>query len=551
MARMINSRLQIKGDLVTAGPLHVGGLGGDADIDLNLAVDGQGQIYVPGTSLAGALRSWMLKRSSAKDVDSLWGFQKPPAEIGPGTTDGERGWASFVIVEDGLVRCAPEAIEVRDGVGIDRVTGAAAERAKYNRAILPRGTAINFEMQVEFPCDSETGKPNQTHERRAKALLGDLLQALHLGQIRLGAAKTRGLGRVRLEGLTVREQQLMTRDGMLASLRGIKRKTSLDELCSQPIELKPQPRLCIAIHWTPYGPIMVKAGHEGIAADMLPLVSGVDGTLGLVLPGSSIKGSLRSQAERIVRTVCGLRAPADEKTDVFSRQLEFDSLAAPLVTKLFGVAGKKSKRGDQPETNASKEQSDDHDPLPGLGALSVDDCFATQRTTRAQWGDIESAKDEAQLRSALNNAGLDKFQQAFHVAIDRWTGGVAGGALYSVIEPHAVDWEPIQLTLDLARFSETERIPAVCLLLLVLRDLCDGRIPLGFGVNRGMGATRVDRVEIRGADINTDDILGGLQQATLDSEAKDFFAGIATTDLKNGWTKWINEQRNWLAQHSA
>ena len=36
--------------------------------------------------------------------------------------------------------------EVRDGVGIDRMRGAAADRYKYDRAILPRGTRLPFEL---------------------------------------------------------------------------------------------------------------------------------------------------------------------------------------------------------------------------------------------------------------------------------------------------------------------------------------------------------------------------------------------------------------------
>lgn len=57
---------------------------------------------------------------------------------------------------------------------------------------------------------------------------------------------------------------------------------------------------------------MVKAEGEGIAVDILPLISGFDGGITFVLPGSSIKGALRTQAERIIRTVLQKETHRDE-----------------------------------------------------------------------------------------------------------------------------------------------------------------------------------------------------------------------------------------------
>lgn len=49
----------------------------------------------------------------------------------------------------------------------------------------------------------------------------------------------------------------------------------------------------------------------------------------------------------------------------------------------------------------------------------------------------------------------------------------------------------MRLTLDLNRIPDDEQFPAIALLLLLLRDMKQGRIPLGYGVNRGMGAIAI------------------------------------------------------------
>ena len=53
MARLINTRIKVDGFLVTQGPMSVGGMGADTEVDMALARDGQNRLYVPGTSLAG------------------------------------------------------------------------------------------------------------------------------------------------------------------------------------------------------------------------------------------------------------------------------------------------------------------------------------------------------------------------------------------------------------------------------------------------------------------------------------------------------------------
>ena len=106
---------------------------------------------------------------------------------------------------------------------------------------------------------------------------------------------------------------------------------------------------------------MVKSELTGVAVDIMPLMGrvGQDETA-FLLPGASIKGALRSHAERIIRTV--LQQPLIHKNDIKQQ------IRLPLINTLFGLSA------DQKIESSSKW-------LPGLGALYIEDCFSQTRHT--------------------------------------------------------------------------------------------------------------------------------------------------------------------------
>lgn len=501
MARNIQARIIVTGKLVTMTPLHVGGYDESFDTDLPLARDGAGDFYVPGTSLAGPLRAWCLDVFDEAAMKGLWGFQ-----------EDDEGHASFVTVEDAAIEnFSGNALhdyetEVRDGIGIYRKWGVAANQFKFDRAILPRGSKLDFQLRVDIEADKDKSKA-QEKLKNAKARIGHLLQALSDGDVPFGAAKTRGLGRVCfISEPTIQIQTRNTREGILNVLRASGgNSSSITTLKAALTELplnKPS-RLTITIGWRPRGALMVKSGADGIGVDMLPLVSGKDGDVALVLSGSSVKGALRSHAERIARTV---KAESLNGSEGFDDQLTQIS----LIAEMFG-AGKPAK-------NKLKDNG-------RIGALAVMDCYAEKTSPRDQWEKVTTAKEKTLLEALENikqkwekdDEGKEEsekskgsFEQAQHVAIDRWTGGAADSMLFSVLEPYGIKWEPLVLTLDLEprRHAEEKqwdnRDAAVALLFLLLRDLVAGRVPLGFAVNRGMGEVAIESIKFTGRELKDD-----------------------------------------------
>lgn len=517
MSRSLAHRCIVDAWLVASSPVHVGGMGGEGDVDLAVARDGLGRLVVPGTSIAGAWRSVMRNQvppSDAErgDVDEvLWG----PLDPGP-----ERGRGSLMSVEDALVvapgrggtlpadvdvpghRPAQPALDVRDHVGIDRRTGAASPDVLYSRASLPAGTLLRLRVEVDIPADD-----------MADELIGRFHQALAVLRygFNLGSGSNHGLGRVELaEGAKL--ASIDVRPGGASALKALL-QPEFEDLVARIGELD-DPRSAqtatASIHWKPLTPTLVQASLEGDDADIHPLADEHEGKVRLVIPGSSIRGALRSHAEMIVRTVLGHDTVAERLID----QLEPDG----VVTALFG--GNPPQKDDGggaigSRGSTSDEDTDTRDAITadspawiGRGALKVHDVFGTTTIPWEHWaevtgeplGDVDEKRGKKALsedaRKAIKLGGL---RQRHHVAIDRWTGGASKSALFSVLVPEpsrdsrSVDWSPIELEVDLARLERTGLADeALALFWLVLRDLHAGRIAIGSGATRGRGSITVD-----------------------------------------------------------
>jgi CRISPR/Cas system CSM-associated protein Csm3 (group 7 of RAMP superfamily) len=288
---------------------------------------------------------------------------------------------------------------------------------------------------------------------------------------------------------------------------------------------------------------MVKAGYDGVGVDILPLVSATEQGMALVLPGSAIKGALRSQAERIVRTVLDRRAaPLVNARQRFLKHLE----ELPLICEIFG------SRAQTPEA-LSATPVPATGPLPGLGALAVDDCYARNPMPPEHWRAVtiaraapEQSYEDQELWQTLNilervSQGREHYTVAHHVAIDRWTGGAADGMLFSVLEPVHTAWHDLRLVLDLGRLPETLCLPGLMLLLLTLRDLLQNRLPLGFATNRGMGELVVSEIHFQGTALDTLD-LGIFTDFRLSEGGFGALDAPMRERLTTSWQAWIATQ---------
>ena len=398
----------------------------------------------------------------------------------------------------------------RHGVGIDRTTGAASDGALYEHEFLPRGTKFDIRITAEgrdnetMGRDQSEGIPGPASSESVKKLLEVIVDVLTSGAVCLGGRTGSGQGTIQVIEPKLRRTGKTTDTGALTAPADV-----LDALIGEdeegtpiPLELGgwslEEPARIRINWWSPTGIFVAEdekltKQRKEEARKKDPTANGVTEPLRdpsvpwdeaqLLIPGTSIRGTLRSRASRIARTVLAAR---DELSRFASHDLHEQIAAEPnLVRYMFG----------------STEYR---------GAITIHDCLSTERGKRIE---------------------------VTHNAIDRWTGGVIDGGLFTEAVYLGTEWESITIDIDLrqllsnieaekgeakskpkeAEKQETEQDDqkdsqqrehvyapyaraAYVLLGLVLAELSAGTLPLGSRSTRGLGQVVVTSIEVEGAN---------------------------------------------------
>ena len=212
----------------------------------------------------------------------------------------------------------------------------------------------------------------------------------------------------------------------------------------------------------PNGPILIKAGGENAADPSLPSMNFVrsrhpqSGKRTIYLPGSSLKGVIRSHAERILRTVFQVAPPQnkDNKTPCC------DPLADNNCGDRLRRLQKLRKDTGRPALTTSEEYQE----------LCLA-CRIFGHTTQAS---------HFFSTDAYPPRAIDTLPMRQGIAIDRLSGGVTGKALFDM---EVAIQGRFEATFTLVNFELWQ----VGLLALVLRDLDKGLLRLGFAKSRGLG----------------------------------------------------------------
>ncbi len=201
----------------------------------------------------------------------------------------------------------------------------------------------------------------------------------------------------------------------------------------------------------PEGALLIKSGLAQVSGvDMAWVTVPRNGNLEPFLPGSSLKGTIRSHAERIARTFKEIAAcnPLGGKDD------EHRSCGTALEMM------KKNKGESEAELNT-----------PLVYQLSCPICRLFGNTFlmgRLATEDAYAVGDPPQP------------EHRDGVGIDRFTGGAAHGAKF---EMEVITGGKFKTALHLQNFELWQ----LGLIGFVLRDMCDGLIRMGSGKSRGLG----------------------------------------------------------------
>ena len=541
--------------------LHIGGVDEVPERDgegtvIRFCRNGLKEPTIPGRSIRGAVRAACdIARQAMKDNGdpatqngeafskenwiSLWGDDTD--YTGKSLLDRRlRGDDSLPIRQSALTFHAVSFPEYKDsdsgesplprrhGVGIDRTTGAASDGALYEHEFLPRGTAFDIRITAEgrdnepMTDDKSTGIPGPASSKTVKKLLEVIVDVLTSGTVCLGGRTGSGQGTIQVIEPKLRSTGKTTDAGALTTPADV-----LDALIGEdeegtpiPLELGgwslEEPARITIDWWSPTGIFIAedekltkqrkaqkeaenreKGINEEVHEVVYPLRDPSEEweNAQLLIPGTSIRGALRSRASRIARTVLAAR---DDFKPLASHDIHEQIAAEPnLVRYMFGCAKYR-------------------------GAVTVHDCRSKK---------------------------CDTHVEVTHNAIDRWTGGVIDGGLFTEAVYLGTEWEKIQIEIDLRRLLkniEAEKGPAdkrkatdadkaekkteakhepadadeaedgsdkskqpkpthadyahasYVLLGLALAELSAGTLPLGSRSTRGLGQVVVSSIEVRG-----------------------------------------------------
>ena len=437
--RPLAARWVVCGKLTLETALHLGGVPSDL-VDMPVLRDArQGRPLLPGTTLAGALRSALADRLAG------YGGGEPAlvAHLFGGRRGNDREPQSPLVVFDSLGQLPEgQGVEIRDGVAISPRTGVAEERKKYDYEVLPAGTIFPVRIDLLWSPpenssgESKNGKPWEKEKELLEALAA-ALETFVSDSGGLGARRSRGLGRFRASWIA-RRFDLSTPQGWLEwaladHQRPIpdepKHSCSLEALQQAAPEelgsLEPLPdarrKVAIDLELQPEHDLLVRSpGTKPQDPDVSHLRSGGRP----VLPGTSLAGVLRAHALRIARLVRASHGDSDR-----------------WVERLFGPRFEGLRPGSGFQPHASR-----------------------LRVAEAQ---VQDSQPWRQTR----------------IAIDRFTQGVVQTALF--------DEQPeVGGTLSLRLEIRNPQPGELGLVLLVLKDLLDARLPVGGTSSVGRGFFR-------------------------------------------------------------
>jgi CRISPR/Cas system CSM-associated protein Csm3 (group 7 of RAMP superfamily) len=471
-------RLIVLGRLVAETPLHIGSGRVTSRTDAPVTRDATGRIVVPASALAGALRSH-LAALDLPGVDALFG--------GPEERDGSAGSRESPLwVDHASVMGDPQLpVWVRQRVGIDRARRAAARGILFDLEIVPKGVA--FEMRLEY---RHLRKKND--DVLALGTLAWMLAEARTLGIRLGGRSATGLGHLTMELAELVDIDLTSGDQLDAWLRdrepGERREDHpafprLDPdatLRSLAAGTEPGPAaarkdvLRLELRVETEEPLLVRgteflrpmtnepawmeppdpAGSDSTPA-LAPVPTAVGWTWVPSLPGSSLRGALRSRAEMIMRTVTD-REPLLAACDPFERGDPERSCALRAIAA---------------ERTLDREGRDALSAGLRGAACPVCSLFGHARlASRVRIADAAAAVSP-HLRD--------------HVAIDRVTGATAGALKFDDAPvPAGTVFRPVIEVVD-------PEPATLGLLLLALRDLEEGDLVLGASGARGYGQVSV------------------------------------------------------------
>lgn len=327
-SREIAERVIIKGDLILETPAHFGSGDKGGLMDMPIVLDPlEGKVLLTGSSLAGALRSYLREReigyrqtgSKESLYMSLFGSQ-----------DDSEGEQSFIIIHDSIGE--KPRVELRDGVKIDTRTRIAKDKNKFDFELIEAGTS--------FPITIELLIQNNISEKLNMATC-IALEGFEKGEIPLGFRKKRGFGQCRVKEWRVCCYDLTKPEGLIGwltnDISGQEKVANLSSILSLNMQKPDQRELFILdALFSLDGPLLIGSNSDqSDAPDSIHLHSNRNKRPVPIISGTALAGAMRARALRIAKTLDNNGSAKKIVEDLFGKEInssEDKACASKLIT---------------------------------------------------------------------------------------------------------------------------------------------------------------------------------------------------------------------------
>jgi CRISPR/Cas system CSM-associated protein Csm3 (group 7 of RAMP superfamily) len=417
--------------------LHIGSGRATDTTDALIRRDSMGVPLIPGTAVAGTLRSLLTRLAPRLDgtiCNSLKAKKEREnpcsctvcqlfGDINPTDEENATSKASRLLVYNAKLVTANQSV-IRDGVGIERGAGVAARAGavKFDLELLPAETCFDLRLELRYPTPE------------VETLLAAGLAEWQVGRAWLGGRVARGLGAFTLEGLEVKHQDLNHATQLMAFLRGetspaadstwLSNRVSTISIVSSTEALPAISRQWVELTGTlqATGLLLIndtmQAGLSGF--DHAPLLQKASEWQRPILSGSTIRGVLRSHAERLARTLT-TRQALQVKTDEAEAAEEWFLQHCPACDPNARRLGRKIEEEKLPALESCDSLLLYSVGLDGNTYIESEKlCLACRLFGSSRWGSRFLVED-----APYHGSKRPTYKMLDFVAIDRFTGGGA------------------------------------------------------------------------------------------------------------------------------
>lgn len=403
-------------------------IAGESEEHFELVTNGEGQYIIPATGIAGAMKHYLSEESkysegskyTQKDVEELFGGQEH---------------SSIFCFYD--AECNNVKLEQRRGIRLNSRYGVAENRGLFSQYYIGQGMTCSLCMQAHV---------DEEKRELVQNIIQSVTAAIAGHRIVFGSKKSNGAGEFSVSSAKMRCLDLKNEEDRKCYLDNT--ELEIFEECKEEIcyDQSAESMMCNEYSLQAKIPdgLLVKSGEreKGAAVNMS---HEIEGEKVYYIPGSSIKGIIRSYAEKIADYL----------------KVEKDSLTAIFGTSQDGTA------------KAAGENADRQ-----AGSVYVSDCTI--------WNAVETPYNR--------------------IKVDRWLGSTISGAkmVENVISTKENQSISIQVRIDKSRLDENQWKMANAFVYLALRDLGIKRISLGSGNSVGYGRLLGEKLVVNGIECPID-----------------------------------------------